>query len=73
MARFHSLSLLLSLSLALLSARLAGAQLDNGYEQQDPLYGGFDKDACPDYAVHAAYPQYVNSECIPTCKSMQTR
>ncbi|KAH8912563.1 hypothetical protein BR93DRAFT_963723 [Coniochaeta sp. PMI_546] len=54
MARLRPLSILLSL--ALLSARFVGAQLDNDYEQQDPLYGGFDKDACPDYALHATYP-----------------
>jgi hypothetical protein len=45
------------LSLAWLSARLVGAQVDDEYKQQDPLYGGFDIDACPDYAQHATYPQ----------------
>lgn len=45
------------LSLALLSARLVGALMGVEHEQQDPLYGSFDKDACPDYAVHATYPQ----------------
>lgn len=55
MARLHPLSVLLSL--VLLSARLAGAQLDDDLELQDPLDGGFDKDACPDYAFYATYPQ----------------
>lgn len=58
MARLRPLSVLLSL--ALLSANVVGAQLDDDYAQQDPFYGsygGFDRDACPDYALHAAYPQ----------------
>jgi hypothetical protein len=56
MARVRPLSVLLSL--ALLSARLVGAQPqpDDEYEQ-DPLFGGFDKEACPDYGLHASYPQ----------------
>ncbi|OIW32155.1 hypothetical protein CONLIGDRAFT_255633 [Coniochaeta ligniaria NRRL 30616] len=60
MACLRPLSVLLSL--ALLSARLVGAQLDEDYIQQDPLYGGFDTDACPDYALHATYPHRPLSE-----------
>ncbi|KAB5572104.1 hypothetical protein GE09DRAFT_657602 [Coniochaeta sp. 2T2.1] len=55
MVRLRPLSALLPL--ALISVNLAGAQVDLAYEeQQDPLYGGFDTDACPDYALHATYP-----------------
>ena len=56
MVRLRPLSALLPL--ALLSTSLVRAQADLEYEeQQDPLYGGFDTDACPDYALHATYPQ----------------
>jgi hypothetical protein len=54
------LRLLLSLA-ALSSVQLVGAQLDDVYDEETPLYGGFgsgfDDDPCPDYTSYASYPQ----------------
>jgi hypothetical protein len=53
----HARALAVLLPLALLSARLVETRMTDDEQQQDPLYDGFDTDACPDYALHAAYPQ----------------
>jgi hypothetical protein len=45
----------------LCSAQLAEAQLEDGVEDGQALYGGFGSDLyddiCPDYTSYASYPQ----------------